>query len=136
MTKRNKPRFVARIIKGAVPAVAMPEFVRPQLATLKSIAPTGDQWIHEIKFDGYRLQVHLQKGKVTVYTRNGHNWTNRFPLIAAAFNIPVERAIFDGEVVVVHEGRTNFSELQADLASWQAAPNGVLRVRLVVPRRL
>jgi hypothetical protein len=46
MTKRTKTRFIARIIKGAVPAVAMPEFVRPQLATLKSIAPTGDQWIH------------------------------------------------------------------------------------------
>jgi bifunctional non-homologous end joining protein LigD len=54
---------------------------------------------------------------VTVYTRNGHDWTNRFPLIADAFDIPVERAIFDGEIVVVHDGRTNFSELQADLAA-------------------
>jgi bifunctional non-homologous end joining protein LigD len=47
------------------------------------------------------------------------DWTNRFPVIADAFDIPVERAIFDGEVVVIHEGRTNFSELQADLASDQ-----------------
>jgi bifunctional non-homologous end joining protein LigD len=54
---------------------------------------------------------------VTVYTRNGHDWTNRFPLIVDAFDIPVERAIFDGELVVVHDGRTNFSELQADLAN-------------------
>jgi hypothetical protein len=57
-----------------------------------------------------------EQGKVTVYTRNGHDWI-RFPLIADAFDIPVERAIFDDELVVVHDGRTNFSELQADLAA-------------------
>ena len=54
------------------------ESIIRQLATLKSKAPIGDQWVHEIKFDGYRLQIHLQKGKVTVYTRNGHDWTSRF----------------------------------------------------------
>jgi len=54
---------------------------------------------------------------VTVYARNGLDWTKRFALIADAFSIPVERAIFDGEVVVIKDGRTNFSELQAELAS-------------------
>jgi bifunctional non-homologous end joining protein LigD len=116
MVKRTHTRFIARIIKGAAPSAAMPGFVSPQLATLKSNAPVGNQWVHEIKFDGYRLQIHLNKG-VKIYTRNGHDWTNRFPIVADSFDIPVERAIFDGEVVVVHEGRTNFSELQADLAS-------------------
>ena len=82
----------------------------------KSKAPVGSKWLHEIKYDGYRLQIHLNKG-AKIYTRNGHDWTNRFPIIADAFDIPVEKAIFDGEVVVVHEGPTNFSELQADLAS-------------------
>ena len=72
--------------------------------------------LHEIKFDGYRLPIHLNKGRVTAYTRNGLDWTTRFSAIARAFDIPVERAIFDGEVVVVKDGRTNFSELQADLA--------------------
>src|ERR1700691_1805370 len=115
MAKRTQTRFIARMIKGAVPS-EMPGFVPPQLATLKSKAPVGSKWLHEIKYDGSRLQVHLSKG-AKIYTRNGHDWTNRFPLIAEAFDIPVERAIFDGEVVVVHEGRTNFSELQADLAS-------------------
>jgi bifunctional non-homologous end joining protein LigD len=104
MVKRTQTRFIARMIKGAVPTATMPGFMSPQLATLKSKAPTGDQGVHEIKFDGYRLQIHLNKGRVTVYTRNGHDWTNRFPLIADAFDIPVERAIFDGEVVVVHDG--------------------------------
>jgi bifunctional non-homologous end joining protein LigD len=115
MPTRTQTRFAARMIQGAVPS-EMPGFVPPQLATLKSKAPVGSKWLHEIKYDGYRLQIHLNKG-VRIFTRNGHDWTNRFPVIAGSFDIPVERAIFDGEVVVVHEGRTNFSELQADLAS-------------------
>jgi bifunctional non-homologous end joining protein LigD len=115
MAKRTQTRFIARVIEGAFPS-DMPVFIPPQLATLKSKAPAGSKWIHEIKYDGYRLQIHLNKG-VKIYTRNGHDWTNRFPTVADSFDIPVERAIFDGEVVVVHKGRTNFSELQADLAS-------------------
>jgi bifunctional non-homologous end joining protein LigD len=94
----------------------MPGFIKPQLATLKSKAPLGDQWLHEIKYDGYRVQVHLKEGRRKVYTRNGLDWTNRFSTIAAALDIAGE-AIIDGELVVVHEGRTNFSELQAELAA-------------------
>jgi bifunctional non-homologous end joining protein LigD len=116
MVKRTSTRFIARMIEGAKPS-EMPGFIPPQLATLKLKAPAGDKWIHEIKFDGYRVQVHLIKGKVKIFTRNGHDWTNRFHLIAESFDIPVERAIFDGEVVVIKDGRTNFSELQAALAS-------------------
>jgi bifunctional non-homologous end joining protein LigD len=94
----------------------MPGFIKPQLATLKARAPQGDQWLHEIKFDGYRVQIHLNKGKRKVYTRNGLDWTKRFSVIAGALDIPGQ-AIIDGEVVVVHQGRTNFSELQAELAA-------------------
>lgn len=94
----------------------MPGFIRPQLATLKSKAPSGEGWIHEIKFDGYRIQVHINAGRKKVYTRNGLDWTRRFSTIAGAFDIPGQ-AIIDGEVVVTHEGRTNFSELQAELAA-------------------
>lgn len=85
------------------------------LATLKVRPPSGDQWLHEIKFDGYRVQVHLDKGKKRVFTRNGLDWTKRFSVIAGALDVPGQ-AILDGEVVVIHEGRTNFSELQAELA--------------------
>jgi hypothetical protein len=49
----------------------MPGFIKPQLATLKSKAPKGEQWLHEIKYDGYRVQVHLNRGRKKVYTRNG-----------------------------------------------------------------
>src|ERR1700710_1656440 len=94
----------------------MPGFIKPQLATLKAKAPKGDQWLHEIKFDGYRVQIHLNRGNKKVYTRNGLDWTKRFSQIAGALDIPGQ-AIIDGEVVVIHEGRTNFSELQAELAA-------------------
>jgi bifunctional non-homologous end joining protein LigD len=93
----------------------IPGFIKPQLATLKAKAPSGEEWIHEIKYDGYRVQIHLDRGKVKVFTRNGYDWTKRFSSIATAFDLR-SSSIFDGEVVVVHEGRTNFSELQADLA--------------------
>jgi ATP-dependent DNA ligase len=96
--------------------IVMPGFIKPQLATLKSKAPNGEQWLHEIKYDGYRIQVHANQGRKKVYTRNGLDWTKRFSSIAAALDVPGE-AIIDGEVVVVHEGRTNFSELQAELAA-------------------
>jgi bifunctional non-homologous end joining protein LigD len=89
----------------------MPGFVPPQLASLGSKPPAGDNWLHEIKYDGYRLQIHLDKGRVTIRTRTGLDWTKRFSAIAAAFDIPVDRAIFDGEVVAVKDGRTNFSEV-------------------------
>jgi hypothetical protein len=56
----------------------MPGFIKPQLATLKSKAPVGNQWLHEIKFDGYRVQVHIKNGNKKVYTRNGLDWTKRF----------------------------------------------------------
>ena len=97
-----------------MPRTAMPGFIQPQLATLKARAPSGN-WLHEIKYDGYRVQVHLSGGKVKVFTRNGHNWTKRFASITRALDLR-SSSIFDGEVVVVHDGRTNFSELQTDLA--------------------
>jgi bifunctional non-homologous end joining protein LigD len=93
----------------------MPGFIKPQLATLKDKAPRGD-WLHEIKYDGYRIQVNINGAKKRVFTRNGLDWTKRFSVVAGALDIPGQ-AIIDGEVVVIHEGRTNFSELQAELAA-------------------
>ena len=73
--------------RGAKPA-QMPGFIEPQLATLKSKAPAGPQWLHEIKFDGYRVQAHLNKGKRKVYTRNGLDWTKRFSRSPAPSTFP------------------------------------------------
>jgi hypothetical protein len=83
----------------------MPGFTKPQLATPKAKAPKGEQWLHEIKFDGYRVQAHVNAGRKKIFTRNGLDWTKRFSQIAGALDIPGQ-AIIDGEVVVVHEGRT------------------------------
>src|ERR1700730_5922028 len=109
--------MVKRVGRGIAAAEKseMPGFIKPQLATLKSKAPVGPQWLHEIKFDGYRVQIHLNNGRQKVFTRNGLDWTKRFSQIAGALDIPGQ-AIIDGEVVVIHEGRTNFSDLQAELA--------------------
>jgi bifunctional non-homologous end joining protein LigD len=106
----------ARRVVAASASAEMPGFIKPQLATLKAKAPSGDQWLHEIKFDGYRVQVHLDKGRKRIFTRNGLDWTKRFSVIAGALDIRGQ-AILDGEVVVIHEGRTNFSEFQAELAA-------------------
>src|ERR1700681_4290765 len=82
MVKRASTRVQ---IPGAKPS-EMPGFIKPQLATLKSRAPKGN-WLHEIKYDGYRVQIHLNKGKRKVYTRNGLDWTKRFSLIAGALDL-------------------------------------------------
>lgn len=92
----------------------MPGFIKPQLATLKMRAPANEGWLHEIKYDGYRIQFHIDGNTRKAFTRNGHNWITKFSTIAGALDVPP--AIIDGEVVVIHEGRTNFSELQAELA--------------------
>jgi bifunctional non-homologous end joining protein LigD len=89
---------------------------RPCILTRATTVPTGPDWLHEIKYDGYRVQVHVNSGRKKIYIRNGLDWTKRFSVIAGALDIPGQ-AIIDGEVVVVHEGRTNFSELQAELAA-------------------
>lgn len=103
------------MIEGTKPS-AMPGFIKPQLAALRPKAPSGNQWLHEIKYDGYRVQLHVNKDRRTIYTRTGLDWTKRFSVVAGAFDISVERAILDGEIVVVKDGRTNFPELQAELA--------------------
>lgn len=93
----------------------MPGFIKPQLATLRTKPPNGD-YLHEIKFDGYRAQAHLLRGKAQIFTRNGHDWSNRFVPIVQALDLDIS-AVLDGEIVVVEDNRTNFSLLQADLAS-------------------
>jgi bifunctional non-homologous end joining protein LigD len=96
-----------------------PGFVKPQLATLWNNPPTGDNYLHEVKFDGYRLQAHLRGGLASLWTRSGLNWTKRFPTVAVGIgSIPDTELIIDGEVVSAEgNGRANFSQLQADLSA-------------------
>jgi bifunctional non-homologous end joining protein LigD len=96
---------------------SFPGFIPPALATSISKVPRGDRWLHEIKFDGYRVQLHIANEATKVFTRNGHDWTNRFKKIANdAFLISAASAIIDGEVVVpAADGTTDFSVLQNEL---------------------
>jgi bifunctional non-homologous end joining protein LigD len=93
---------------------AMPEFVSPQLATLVKEAPRGNEWLHELKFDGYRLLCHLHRGHVRLWTRNRKDWTDKFPNVVKALQgLKVQSAILDAEVVAMDgSGRSSFQMLQ------------------------
>jgi len=92
-----------------------PGFIEPALASPIKKVPGGDRWLHEIKFDGYRVQVHVVNEAVKVFTRRGHDWTKRFRKIADdAWHIAARSAILDGEVPAA-DGSTDFSVLQNEL---------------------
>jgi bifunctional non-homologous end joining protein LigD len=114
----SKTTKAAAPIQGAKSA-PMPGFVEPELASLVGKVPASDRYVHEIKFDGYRLQVHINKGKVQLFTRSGLDWTTRFgKTLNAAFKVlPVTTALIDGELVVENDaGASSFSALQEDLS--------------------
>jgi bifunctional non-homologous end joining protein LigD len=96
---------------------AFPGFIPPALATKIDKPPTGERWIHEIKFDGYRVQLHMANDDIKVFTRRGNDWTKRFRKVAAdAYLINAKSAIIDGEIVVpAADGTTDFSVLQNEL---------------------
>ncbi len=96
---------------------ALPDFVKPCLATLVDKIPTGARWVHEIKFDGYRIQARLQGGKTKLLTRKGLDWTAKFPRVAEAVEkLGADTALIDGELVVEDkDGISRFSLLQQDL---------------------
>jgi len=108
--QRRKPAAIG--VKAPFPG-----FIEPALATAVEKVPSGARWIHEIKFDGYRVQVHLANEEVKVFTRRGHDWTNRFKKVAEdAWHIKAGSAIVDGEIVVpAADGTTDFSVLQNEL---------------------
>ena len=117
--RKTKPNFDAAL--KSLPAEKFPSFIAPQLAKPCTNPPTGDDWIHELKLDGYRIQMQIRpatgsgKKRVTLLTRKGLDWTHRMPDLArAAEQLPVDSAVLDGEVVVIDEkGGTSFSDLQA-----------------------
>ncbi|MBC8032351.1 MAG: hypothetical protein H7Z16_19865 [Pyrinomonadaceae bacterium] len=95
----------------------MPDFIAPQLATLVNEPPEGDEWLHELKFDGYRMICHLSRGQVRFWSRNKKDWTLKFPNLAKALTtFPATSVILDGEVVIVDTaGRSSFQSLQQSM---------------------
>ena len=96
-----------------------PGFIPPALATPVSKVPSGERWLHEVKFDGYRVQLHVVNEAVKIFTRRGHDWTTRFKKIADdAWHLNVKSAIIDGEVITPDaKGVSDFSVLQKELRS-------------------
>jgi bifunctional non-homologous end joining protein LigD len=108
--QRNKPAAI-----GA--KAPFPGFIAPALASKIDKVPSGDRWLHEIKFDGYRVQLRIANDDIRVFTRRGYDWTHRFRKVAGdAYLINAGSAIIDGEVVVpAADGTTDFSVLQNEL---------------------
>jgi bifunctional non-homologous end joining protein LigD len=106
----------------AAPA-AMPERLTPQLATLVAEPPSGPEWGHEIKYDGYRLLAFKGDGAIRLVTRREQDWTHRYPRLAAAVGaLPVREAVLDGEVVALDpRGRMSFQSLQNAMRGGQPA---------------
>jgi bifunctional non-homologous end joining protein LigD len=96
--------------------------IRPQLATLVRGAPTGSEWLHEIKFDGYRMVCRKNGEGVELVSRNDIDWTKRFAwLVDAVRALPIDQAILDGEVCALKpDGRSDFQELQNAMKAGRA----------------
>ena len=116
---RRPRRFPTYRRSRARRKVTIPRFVEPMLATLVSVPPSGGRWLHEVKFDGYRIEARIEKGRVALMTRSGLDWTMKFgeALVSAFASLPVSTALIDGELVVENEsGVSDFSGLQAALS--------------------
>src|SRR4051812_45053331 len=118
---RRKPNSshgdVLSALAGAVRS-RLPDSVAPELTTLVNEVPDGDDWLHEIKFDGYRALCRIEDGSARFYTREGNDWTDRFGALAsAAAALPLRLAFLDGEIVVLDDdGSSNFQSLQEALS--------------------
>jgi bifunctional non-homologous end joining protein LigD len=101
---------------------APPPFQEPQLATLVDEVPTGNQWIHEYKYDGYRLLLAVGDGVATAWTRNGKDWSDKFKaLVKAAIKLPAG-CLIDGEAVAIDDnGKPSFQLLQSTLKEQKGA---------------
>jgi DNA ligase D-like protein (predicted ligase) len=110
------PEDMARPLGGRrrIEATALPGWIKPQLTKLVDQPPDGPEWLHEIKFDGYRMHARLDRGAVRLLTRTGLDWTPKYPAIAAALaKLPARQAYLDGELCGVRpDGTTSFSLIQ------------------------
>ncbi len=120
--RKRKPALSPGKIEGARNA-AQPASLDAELATLVEQAPSGADWLHEIKYDGYRMLSRVADGKCRVVSRNGKDWTTVFATIADALaRLPVESAWIDGEIVIMDaQGRTSFQALQNALSDGASA---------------
>ena len=119
---KNKAAQLSPASAAGAKKARMPASLSPTLATLVDSAPTGDDWIHEVKFDGYRMVSRIDHGDVRIYSRNGKDWTAALPSVVAALQrLDVDQAWLDGEVAVADaQGLTSFQQLQNALSDPRA----------------
>ncbi len=98
-------------------------FIAPQLASLVQTPPKGDDWLHEIKYDGYRTELIIENGQARAHTRRGADWSTKYrPIVDAAATLPVKTAIIDGEIVAFEpDGRATIEAFRAALSSYPGA---------------
>ena len=123
--KQKKQRRRAAVDAAKLPkakAGPLPNFVEPMLSSAVEVAPSGADWVHEIKYDGYRVQIRIESGRVVLRTRTGLDWTERFPVIAKAVaSLPLKSALIDAEIVVQTEaGVASFTALVDALKTGKA----------------
>src|SRR5260370_34480770 len=106
---------MTRAVARSSRAAALPQWIAPQLTQLVDAAPEGDDWLHEIKFDGYRMHARLDRGGAKLLTRTGLDWTHKYPPIPAAVASRNGRpAYLDRELCgVFPDGMTSFRLIQA-----------------------
>src|SRR5437764_1102611 len=108
--------------KASARKADLPRWVKPQLSELVKQPPDGSDWVHEIKFDGYRIHVRVEHGEIKLLTRTGLDWTHNYPPIAAALKkLAIGNAYIDGELCGVRpDGTTSFGMIQAASESGNA----------------
>jgi DNA ligase D-like protein (predicted ligase) len=114
---------MARAVARSSPAAGLPQWIPPQLTQLVYAAPDGDGWLHEIKYDGYRMHARLDRGAVKLLTRTGLDWSHKYPAIAKAVaGLDARQAYLDGELCGVGpDGTTSFNIVQLASDSANAA---------------
>src|SRR5262245_53323282 len=113
-TQRGRRAGLALTEGEGRPRAPLPKFLPPQLATLVIEIPSGDEWLHELKHDGYRILGRLDHGRARLLSRNGRDWTDHFPAVARGVErVPAEQAMLDGEVaVLLPDGTSSFQALK------------------------
>ena len=112
--RRRAPSDIVQQVAHGSPAAGLPAWITPQLTQLVDTAPEGDGWLHEIKYDGYRMMARLDHGSVSLLTRTGLDWTRKYPVIAKALEaLDARQAYLDGELCGIGaDGLTSFNIVQ------------------------
>jgi len=121
--RRASPATWIGKIPGARKHALPTGFFKPELATLRTAPPTGDLWLNEVKWDGYRILTTISDGTVELWSRNGLSWTEKLPEMRQAIEaLGLSTGRLDGELIAISDGRPDFNALQQTLSGERASP--------------